>query len=458
MAKEDPIRYVCDHCGFSTVTRTGKCTSCGQWGTLDQARQAAAADGARIELVSAVSVVPPTRLASGIAELDRVLGGGLVQGGVILIGGQPGIGKSTLLLQVGGLIASKGTPVLYISGEESNAQVALRASRLGVASENLLLYCGNNLEDALSNVMDSRTTGFERHNIGLFILDSVQAVKAPGESGWPGTPNQVRAVAQLSVDIARTANVPAVLVGHITKDGRLAGPMLLEHMVDTVLTFSGEGYSSYRMLRAIKNRYGNTDELGIFEMKENGLIAVEDKSGLYWNKTDAGVSGVSGVAMTVAMEGSTPLIAEVQTLASPTTFPYPKHTSRGIDLNRFQLLTAVLDKRSDIPCGGHDLYLNVAGGLSIQDPSADLAVCAALASALKDSPLRGDCCYLGEVGLAGEVRPVVRLTARLKEAERLGFKRVIVSDKERDELLSAHLDVARVNHLNDALKIGGILE
>ena len=447
MGKEDPIRYVCSNCGFSTVTRTGKCTSCGQWGTFAPQSPAYGQSGvkAMVEVVSSVSVVPPARVASGIAELDRVLGGGLVPGGVVLIGGQPGIGKSTLLLQVGGLVASRGTPVLYVSGEESNAQVALRASRLGMASENLMLYCGNNLEDALSNVA--------RQNVGLFILDSVQAVKAPDETGWPGTPNQVRAVAQLSVDCARTANVPAVLVGHITKDGRLAGPMLLEHMVDTVLTFSGEGYSSYRMLRAVKNRYGNTDELGVFEMKENGLIAVEDKSGLYWNRAD---TGISGVAMTVAMEGSTPLIAEVQTLASPTAFPYPKRTSRGIELNRFQLLAAVLEKRVGISCSGHDLYLNVAGGLSIQDPSADLAACAALASALKDRPLRGDCCYLGEVGLAGEVRPVVRLAARLKEAERLGLKRAVVSGKERDESVAARLEVARVNNLSDALKIGGI--
>jgi DNA repair protein RadA/Sms len=261
-------------------------------------------------------------------------------------------------------------------------------------------------------------------------------------------------VAQLVVDAARAANVPAVLVGHITKDGRLAGPMLLEHMVDTVLNFSGEGYSSYRMLRAMKNRYGNTDELGIFEMKENGLAAVEDKSGLYWNRADA---AVPGVAMTVAMEGSTPLVAEVQTLATPTAFPYPKRTSRGIELNRFQLLAAVLEKRAGIPCSGYDLYLNIAGGLSVQDPSADLAACVSLASALKDEPLRGDCCYLGEVGLAGEVRPVTRLAARLKEAERLGLKRALVSAKERDEFFpSGHsggpsLEVRRVDNLRDAL-------
>jgi DNA repair protein RadA/Sms len=405
--------------------------------------------GGRVEVVSAVSVSPPRRLSSGIGELDRVLGGGLVLGGVVLIGGQPGIGKSTLLLQVGGLVASAGTPVLYVSGEESGAQVALRASRLGVVSEKLLLYCGSDLEDALSNLTPPKGP---EGGVGLLILDSVQAVRAPGETGWPGTPNQVRAAAQLAVDSARAANVPAVLVGHITKDGRLAGPMLLEHMVDTVLTFSGEGYSSYRMLRAMKNRYGNTDELGVFEMRENGLAAVEDKSGLYWNRADA---GVPGVAMTIAMEGSTPLVAEVQTLAAPTAFPYPKRTSRGIELNRFQLLTAVLERRAGVPCAGHDLYLNIAGGLSIPDPSADLAICVSLSSALRDRPLRGDTCYLGEVGLAGEVRPVARLAARLREAERLGLKRAYVSSRERYEYHSdspAGMKVEKVNGLSDVLK------
>jgi DNA repair protein RadA/Sms len=394
--------------------------------------------------VSAVSVTPSPRLSSGIGELDRVLGGGLVPGGAVLLGGQPGIGKSTLLLQAAGRVAARGTPVLYVSGEESSAQVALRASRLGVVSDHLLLHCGGGLEDALANLAP--------RNVGLLILDSVQAIRAPGETGWPGTPNQVRAVAQRVVDAARAANVPAVLVGHITKDGRLAGPMLLEHMVDVVLTFSGEGHSSYRMLRAMKNRHGNTDELGIFEMRENGLAAVEDKSGLYWNRADA---AVPGVAMTLALEGSTPLVAEVQTLAVPTAFPYPKRTSRGIELNRFQLLAAVLERRAGISCGAHDLYLNIAGGLSIQDPSADLAACVSLASALRDRPLRGDCCYLGEVGLAGEVRPVTRLASRLREAERLGLKRAIVSGKERREPLPG-LEILGADSLSEALRLGGI--
>ena len=439
----NPIRYICGNCGYSTVTRTGKCPSCGQWGTFEAdepVRSTINAKGPRVEAVDSLSVVPPLRLSSGIPELDRVLGGGLVPGGVALLGGQPGIGKSTLLLQAGGLVASQGVTVLYISGEESSAQVALRASRLGVASRQLRLYCGHDLEEALSNLGGA----------GFFVLDSVQAVKAPGETGWPGTPNQVRAVAQLAIDTARSLNIPAVLVGHITKDGRLAGPMLLEHMVDTVLTFSGEGYSSYRMLRAVKNRYGNTDELGIFEMKENGLMAVEDKSGLYWNRAD---STVSGVAMTLAMEGSTPLVAEIQTLSGPTAFPYPKRTSRGIELNRFQLLTAVLEKRCGIPCGGYDLYLNIAGGLSIQDPSADLPACLALASALRDKPLRGDSCYLGEVGLAGEIRPINRIEQRILEAEKLGFNKIIIPQNNLKGFTSkVNIEIVPVRKVEEAFR------
>ncbi|MBR1671318.1 MAG: DNA repair protein RadA [Fretibacterium sp.] len=448
------VRYVCGECGHVTMTRTGRCPSCGAWGALVAERPpepASASSGGRTvapaRMVSAVDVRPPKRISTGIGELDRVLGGGLVPGGVTLIGGQPGIGKSTLLLQAAGRVAVRGKPVLYISGEESEAQVALRASRVGAASDRLLLSCGADLEGALANLSG---------DIAFFALDSVQSMKAEGESGWPGTMTQVRAVAQRVVDAARERNIPAVMVGHITKDGRLAGPMLLEHMVDTVLNFGGEGYSSYRMLRAMKNRYGSTDELGVFEMREDGLVPVEDKSGLYWNRSD---SAVPGVAMTVALEGTTPLAAELQTLASPTVFPYPRRTARGIELNRFQLLAAVIERRCGIPTGGHDLYMNVAGGLSIQDPSADLGACAAIASALKNEALPAGTCWLGEVGLAGEVRPVTRLGLRVKEAVRLGFTSAVVSSRERapsggflsTERFDAGLELIPVTHLDEAL-------
>ena len=437
-------RYICSECGYTTTTKTGKCPSCNSWGTFETLQEAPNALQSQntapcAKIISALDVKAPSRIATGIGEFDRVLGGGLVPGGVVLIGGQPGIGKSTLLLQAAGSVAkNNNASVLYVSGEESDAQVALRASRINVATEKLYLYSGSNLEDALRNI--------EAGNFAFMVLDSVQAMTTGSDSGWPGTVTQVRAVAQRVVECVREHNIPAVMIGHITKDGKIAGPMILEHMVDTVLNFSGEGYSSYRMLRAVKNRYGSTDELGVFEMTENGLMAVTDKSGLYWNRDDV---SVPGVAMTIALEGNTPLAAEIQTLAARTVFPYPRRTSRGIELNRFQLLTAVIDRRCSISTNSHDLYINVAGGLSLQDPSADLPACAAIASALRNIPLQSGTCWLGEVGLAGEVRPVTRIDLRLKEAARLGFHTAVVSSREQVKFDG--MKIVRVTHIDGAL-------
>ena len=443
MANSQITRYICSECGHITTTKTGKCPSCNSWGTLEILQETKSVSNKitsqKVKIISALDVKSPERILTGIDELDRVLGGGLVPGGVALIGGQPGIGKSTLLLQAAGSVAKKyNRPVLYISGEESDAQVALRASRLHTESENLYLYSGSDLEDALNNLYANK--------FAFFVLDSVQAMSANNDSGWPGTVTQVRAVAQRVIDSAREKNIPAVMIGHITKDGKIAGPMMLEHMVDTVLNFSGEGYSSYRMLRAVKNRYGSTDELGIFEMREDGLTPVQDKSGLYWNRDD---SAVPGVAMTIALEGNTPLAAEIQTLAARTVFPYPRRTSRGIELNRFQLLTAVIERRCNIAVNAHDLYINVAGGFTLQDPSADLPACAAIASALKNVSLQAGTCWLGEVGLAGEIRPVTRIELRLKEAARLGFHAAVVSSREKIKFTGIKL--IRVSHIDEAL-------
>ena len=443
MPSKTITKYICSECGHVTTTKTGKCPSCNSWGTLEAVVETPKSESrthkTSVNIISALDVKPPERIATGIEELDRVLGGGLVPGGVVLIGGQPGIGKSTLLLQAAGSVAKNyNAPVLYISGEESDAQVAMRASRINTACENLYLYSGSELEDALENLNGNK--------FAFFVLDSVQAMSTGNESGWPGTVTQVRAVAQRVIDVAREKNIPAVMIGHITKDGKIAGPMLLEHMVDTVLSFSGEGYSSYRMLRAVKNRYGSTDELGIFEMLEEGLRPVVDKSGLYWNRDD---SVVPGVAMTIALEGNTPLAAEIQTLAARTIFPYPRRTSRGIELNRFQLLTAVIDRRCKISTNSHDLYINVAGGLSLQDPSADLPSCAAIASALKNVALQSGTCWLGEVGLAGEIRPVTRIDMRLKEAAKLGFHTAVVSSREQVKFNG--IKIVRVSHIDEAL-------
>lgn len=378
------------------------------------------------------------RVSSGFDELDRVLGGGWVPGGVFLLGGQPGIGKSTLLLQTCGRMAERGVQVLYVSGEESESQVALRARRLGADSERLRLFCDSDLGLALAAL----------DGCGFLVVDSVQAMRAPEESGWPGTPSQVRAVAQMCIESAKSRSIPTVLVGHITKEGRIAGPMLLEHMVDGVLSFGGEDYSQYRTLRVNKNRFGSTEELGVFEMAEDGLHPVKDVSGLYWNK---GGETVPGVAMTVALEGSLSLVAELQALAVGTAFPYPKRTARGMDVSKIQLFSAVLERRCGVGCGLFDIYMNVAGGLSLKEPAADLALCAAIASAVRDVPLPGDCVFLGEIGLAGEIRPVVRSSRRLQEAARLGFVRAVISSRERLPK-SPPLEIIQAASLKEGLK------
>ncbi|MDI9369521.1 MAG: DNA repair protein RadA [Synergistota bacterium] len=444
MAKREAARYFCSVCGASSASWAGRCPSCGEWGTLEKG-VAEASDGSRAagsvvaRRIRATDAVPRSRVSSGFDDLDRVLGGGFVPGGVYLLGGQPGIGKSTLLLQTCGKMTERGAPALYISGEESEAQIAMRAKRLEVLSDDLILVCTGGIAGALEALP----------GMSFMVVDSVQAMSVEGESGWPGSPAQVRAVAQMCISAAKDLGIPAVLVGHITKEGRIAGPMLLEHMVDAVLSFSGEDYSPYRMLRAVKNRYGSTEELGVFEMSESGLAPVQDVSGLYWNRSS---ETVPGVAMTVAVEGSLPLIAEIQSLAVATAFPYPKRTGRGVDVNKMQLFSAVLEKRCGVGCSLFDIYVNIAGGLQLREPAADLAICAALASSVRDEPLPADCVFLGEVGLAGEVRPVVRLGRRLQEAARLGFKKAVISSRERESGRKPPLETIRASTLKEALK------
>ena len=326
MAKKDGKRYCCIECGYVSLVPSGKCPRCGAWGTLEEeipvAPSMAAAGTAKILTPVDISTLePPGRLASGFGELDRVLGGGWVPGGVVLLGGQPGIGKSTLLLQVCGHISAAGCRVLYISGEESPSQLGLRAKRLKILHDGLDVCCHTVIDDALALAKDH----------SLIVVDSVQAMRTSQAEGWPGTPTQVRATAQVCVNYAKEHGVPMVLVGHITKEGRIAGPMLLEHMVDAVIMFADDNSSVYRTLRASKNRYGGTDEMGIFEMRSDGLTEVPDPSYLYWNRSDG---AVSGVVMTVIMEGSRPLVAEIQTLASESSFAYPKRAGIGLGANK----------------------------------------------------------------------------------------------------------------------------
>lgn len=423
MAKKEIKTYKCSECGYKSLTLIGKCPKCGAWGSMEEETPVIA--DRKTGLVSSARAAVPLcgldaeeqqRVPSGIEELDRVLGGGWVQGGVTLLGGEPGVGKSTLLLQVCAQMARQGRPVLYISGEESSGQLALRGRRLGLMTKGLDLLCESDLASSLAAA--------EKHKYEFMVIDSVQAFRADSESGWAGSPNQVKGVAAMAVETAKRCGIPTVLVGHITKQGQIAGPKLLEHLVDVVLLFSGEQNTPNRLLRAEKNRFGSTEELGIFEMSEKGLSAVTDPSCLYWNGTDL---GSSGVAIAAVLEGSRALAAEIQALACPTPFPYPKRTARGIDVSRLQMLLAVLERRCGIPSRASDLYLNVAGGLTLKDPSADLGICAALASAVTDVALPPDVCFIGEVGLAGEVRPAGRTLMRVREAARLGFKQAVIS-------------------------------
>lgn len=425
----------------------GRCPGCGAWGTMEAQAPAhphrmtnmPEATHAAVP-ISALDVEEPSRIPSGIDELDRVLGGGWVPGGVTLLGGEPGVGKSTLLLQVCAAMARSGGSVLYISGEESSGQLALRGRRLGLMAEGLDLLCDSDLASSLAAA--------ERHGYKFMVIDSVQAFRADSESGWAGSPSQVKGVAAMAVETAKRCGIPTVLVGHITKQGHIAGPKLLEHLVDVVLLFSGDANSPNRLLRAEKNRYGSTEELGIFEMSERGLTAVSDPSRLYWNGTDL---GSSGVAISMVLEGSRALAAEIQALGCSTPFQYPRRTARGIDVSRLQLLLAVLERRCGLSSRASDIYLNVAGGLTLKDPAADLGICISLASAVTDIPLPSDVTFIGEVGLAGEVRPAGRTLMRIKEASRLGFRRAVISRRTPKE--NYPIETLKVPSLKDAVDI-----
>jgi DNA repair protein RadA/Sms len=427
------LRFICQSCGAVYGRWQGKCDACGEWNTV--AEESPTLSGSpmpgrkrrkgrliALEPLAGVAHDPP-RLASGLAEFDRVTGGGFVRGSVLLLGGDPGIGKSTLLVQVAAALAQDRHRAVFISGEEAVAQVRLRAERLGVAAVPVELAAETSIEDIVSTLSEGETPR-------LVIIDSIQTMWTDMVESAPGTVTQVRASAQVLIRFAKRSGAAVILVGHVTKDGQIAGPRVVEHMVDAVLSFEGEGSQQFRVLRAVKNRFGPTDEIGVFEMTGGGLREVANPSALFLSERDL---GSPGTAVFAGVEGSRPLLVEIQALVAPTSFGTPRRAVNGWDQNRLSMLLAVLEARCGVRLSGHDVYLNVAGGLRIQEPAADLAAAAALVSALANAPLPADAVYFGEISLSGAVRPVAQTGARLKEAQKLGFARAIVPESVRSE-------------------------
>ncbi len=441
MATKTKKVYLCSACGYESPKWLGRCPDCGQWNTLEeQQRQAAskasfagsaeASYDALPALTSTLSDIESgeeIRYVTGVAEMDRVLGGGLVPGSVVLLSGDPGIGKSTLLLQLCDPL-SKILKILYVTGEESSRQIKLRALRLGVNSGNLLICAATDLNQVLATI--------EQVNPQLVIVDSIQTMHLDELSSSPGSVTQTRECTQRLLRAAKQREIPIFLVGHVNKDGAIAGPKVLEHMVDAVLYFEGERHLSYRILRAIKNRYGSTNEIGVFEMLDNGLQQVDNPSMMLLSGRP---EQSSGTCVTCVMEGSRPILAEIQALAAKSSYPVPRRTANGFDFNRIAMLIAVMEKRCGYSFGTLDTYLNVVGGLRIDDPSADLAVMLALLSNLLDKPIPWDLIAFGEVGLAGEVRPVGHAANRAGEASRMGFRRIVLPRQNAKQLQALDL-------------------
>jgi DNA repair protein RadA/Sms len=448
------IKYVCQECGYESPKWMGKCSACNEWNTMEeekeikQSRHASFVTGdtkkaGKPQPINGIETKEEHRITANMPEFNRVLGGGIVPGSLVLIGGDPGIGKSTLLLQISSQLASNNLKVLYISGEESVKQTKLRADRLGIDSKNLYVMSETNIQEVTNTVLDMSPS--------FVVVDSIQTVYHSEVTSAPGSVSQVRESTAELMRLAKGNGIPIFIVGHVTKEGSIAGPRLLEHMVDTVLYFEGERHHTFRILRSVKNRFGSTHEMGIFEMKEEGLMEVTNPSEIFLEERSSGVAGSTIVA---SMEGTRPVLVEIQSLISPTSFGNPRRMATGLNHNRVPLLMAVLEKRAGLLLQNQDAYVKVAGGVKLDEPAIDLAVAVSIASSFRDQAPNPNDVLVGEVGLTGEVRRVSRIEQRVQEAAKLGFKRAIIPKKNVTGWSPpSSIEVIGVQSVQEALKV-----
>ena len=450
MAKAKKSVFFCQNCGHEESKWLGQCPACREWNTFVEEKVTSVKAGtvrdkkeAQIVALSRVETDEDERMMTEMAELDRVLGGGIVPGSLVLVGGDPGIGKSTLLLQVCQRLAAMNKKILYISGEESLKQIKLRANRMGDFSHTLFLLCETNL-DMIRNVIEQQTPD-------MVVIDSIQTMYNEEVGSAPGSVSQVRESTNILMQLAKGLGISIFIVGHVTKEGTVAGPRVLEHMVDTVLYFEGDRHASYRILRAVKNRFGSTNEIGVFEMQKRGLVEVE-------NPSEFMLSGrpehASGSVVACAMEGTRPMLMEIQALVCKSSFGMPRRTAAGLDYNRVNLLMAVLEKRAGLPLSSYDAYVNIAGGIRMNEPAADLGIVMAIASSYKNKPVSEDAIVFGEVGLSGEVRAVTMPEQRVAEAKKLGFKTCILPEVSVKGLGQVEgIEVIGVRSVNQAMNL-----
>ena len=443
-------KWICQNCGYETAKYLGKCPDCGQWNTfVEEVTEQSSPIQKKIVLndikpclINEIEVDNSIRFSTGIEEFDRVLGGGLVQGSIVLLAGDPGIGKSTILLQTGKSICKDGRKALYVSAEESASQVKLRAQRLGVNSNSLYIYSQTNFDAIKQQINEIKPE--------ILIIDSIQAVYSTDITSSPGSVSQIRECSNILMDIAKNKNITVVVIGHVTKEGNIAGPKVLEHMVDTVIYFEGDRYKSYRLLRCMKNRFGTTNEVGVFNMCDDGLHEISNPSEMFLNERTK--NNTPGSVIIATNEGTRPLLIEIQALVGTTSYPSPRRVSNGIDYNRLLQILAVLEKRIGLNLSKQDVYVNVIGGLEIDEPAADLGVALAVATCARDVCVSPDTVIVGEIGLSGEIRAVNNLDKRIKEAEKLGFKRIIVPASNKiNKTEFKNIQITEAERLMDAI-------